>query len=69
VVLGAFTGSSGDHFSLLPLQKFDGIRRNPLGRCTITVNNDTRIEMSAAAAVEYPPAPRCAAAACGLSAG
>ena len=44
-------------FSLLLLQKFDGIGRSPLGCSAIAANHDPRIQVGAAALVEHPPAP------------
>ena len=44
-------------FSLLLLQKFDGIGRSPLDCSAIAANHDPRIQVGAAALVEHPPAP------------
>ena len=44
-------------FSLLLLQKFDGIGRSPLDCSAIAANDDPRIQMGASASIEHPPAP------------
>jgi hypothetical protein len=44
-------------FSLLLLQQFDGIGRSPLDGSAIPRKHDTRVEMSAATAIEDPPTP------------
>ena len=44
-------------FSLLLLQKFDGIGRSPLDGSVIAANDDPRVQMAASASIEYPPTP------------
>ena len=44
-------------FSLLLLQKFDGIGRGLLDCSAITANDDPRVQMGASTSIEHPPAP------------
>jgi len=44
-------------FSLLLLQKFDGIGRSPLDGSAIAANDDPRVQMGASASIEHPPTP------------
>jgi hypothetical protein len=44
-------------FSLLLLQKFDGIGRSPLDGSAIAANDDPRVQMGASMLIEDPPTP------------
>ena len=44
-------------FSLLLLQKFDGIGRSPLDGSAIAANDDPRVQMGASVLIEDPPTP------------